>query len=100
MFINECRLFDFNEAVTMGQDIVTEYLGKTLILKQVEPYHGPVTMQLLPYGGVQSVFGGHLIIYTKSGFIHPNSIVYDGTIYSESEFTSRYSDLVNQVLPC
>lgn len=100
MFINECRLFDFNEAVIIGQDIVTEYMGKPLILKQVQLYEGPVTMQLLPYGGIQSVFDGHLIVHTKSGFIHPSAIIYDGIIYSESNFTSRFSDLVNQVLPC
>lgn len=93
-------LFDFNSEVEMGKDIVTEYLGKKLVLVNVQPYEGPVTLQYLPYGGIQSVFHGKLIINTRSGFITPTSIIYQDKVYSNEEFTQQYTGLVNQVLPC
>lgn len=100
MIIYENRLFDFNNEIEMGTDIHTEYLGKKLILVNVSKYDGPVTMQFLPYGGIQSVYHNQLIINTKSGFIVPQKIIYDGVTYSNYEFTSKFDDLVNQVLPC
>lgn len=100
MYRTEYRLFDFNEEVTIGQDIITEYLGKMLILKRVRKYNGPITMQSLPYGGIQSTYHGYLIIYTKSGFIHPTYVVYDDQNYTETEFVELFPDLVNEVLPC
>ncbi len=100
MILESNTLFDFSNEVVPGMDIYTEYLGESLVLKQVQIYEGPVTLQYLPYGGIQSVFNGKLIINTKSGFIIPTFIVYQNKEYSNEEFTTKYTDLVNQVLPC
>ncbi|MDE6013390.1 MAG: hypothetical protein K2G50_00440, partial [Anaeroplasmataceae bacterium] len=59
-----------------------------------------IIAMLLPYGGIQSVYHNQLIINTKSGFIVPQKIIYDGVSYTNYEFTSKFDDLVNQVLPC
>lgn len=90
---------DFNEPIDFTREIVTTLDGEPLILYGIKPYIGPVTMQYLPYGGIQSVFDGNLIITTKSGFIAPTSIGYRGQIYVPSEFTAIFTDLVNRILP-
>lgn len=92
-------MFNFNEEIEFNMDVKTSYMGKTLILKNVYLYDGPVTMQKLPYGGIQSVFGYNLIITTKSGFICPKEIIYDDKKYSVKEFILKFPNLVNEVLP-
>ncbi len=94
-----CDSFDFNQEAEIGQDIHTTFQGKTLILQDVYVYEGPVTMQYLPYGGIQSVFDYHIILTTKGGFIASDSVVYDGEKLSSKEFIERFPDLVNEVLP-
>ncbi len=94
------KYFDFNDEVVMGGDILTKYDGKDLLLKNVKPYVGPVTMQYIPFGGIQSVFHGNLIITTRSGFIVPEGIRYNGKDYSVEEFIKIFDDLVNVILPC
>lgn len=92
-------MFDFNDEIKLNTDIKTSYKGKSLILKEVYLYEGPVTMQLLPYGGIQSVYNYNLIIYTKSGFICPKEIIYDDIKLTVKEFILRYPNLVNEILP-
>lgn len=99
MFYNANALFDFEEEVTIGMDLYTTYLGKELVLKNVYRYYGPITMQYLPYGGIQSVYQNQLIINTKSGFIATKELIYDHEEISSEEFISRYPNLVNEVLP-
>ena len=92
-------MFNFQkDLVNLGSDILTTYKGKNLILKNVHLYNGPVTMQLLPYGGIQSVFNYNLIIYTKSGFIVPESVIYDNKEMTTKDFILNNSNLVNYVL--
>ena len=93
------KYFDFNDEIVEGMDILTTYNYMDLLLKSVKFYHGPVTMQLLPYGGVQSVYGGNLIIYTKSGFICCDEVEYAGKTMKTSEFVDKYDQLVNRVFP-
>lgn len=93
-------MFDFNkDNVELYQDIETKLYGKTLILKEVYFYEGPITLQALPYGGIQSVFGYHLIIFTRNGFIACDKVNYDGDEMTSKEFITKYEDLVNLVLP-
>ncbi len=94
-----CNSFDFNQEVEFGQDIHTTFQGKKLVLKDVYAYDGPVTMQYLPYGGIQSVFDYHIILTTKSGFIACDAVEYEGKSLSAKEFIERFPDLVNEVLP-
>lgn len=94
------KLFNFNlDKVNLNDDIITTYKNKTLILKNVKLYYGPVTMQYLPYGGIQSVYNYNLIINTKDGFITCSYVIYDNVIMSNKEFIKTYNDLVNTILP-
>ena len=90
---------DFNEWIDFSKDIETTLYGKPLILKGVHMYEGPITLQYIPYGGIQSVFYGNLIINVKNGYVCPNKIIYDNVEYTPKEFTSKFEDLVNQILP-
>lgn len=90
---------DFSQKIDLTKDIETTYLGKKLILRKPYLYQGPITMQLLPYGGIQSVFHYHLIIYTRNGFIASDQVNYDGLEMSSKDFIDTYDNLVNEVLP-
>ncbi|MDE7263404.1 MAG: hypothetical protein K2N64_01905 [Anaeroplasmataceae bacterium] len=90
---------NFGEEIAIGTDLYTTYLGKELILKDVYRYYGPITMQYLPYGGIQSVYDYQIIITTKSGFIATRSVVYDHQELTSKEFIEMFPDLVNEVLP-
>lgn len=93
------KLFSFENDVIEHSDIYTTYQNELLILHDVRFYIGPLTMQYLPFGGIQSTFNHHLIIHVKNGYIHPNKITYQNQTYSEFEFVDKYVDLVNQILP-
>ena len=90
---------DFSKEITLNQNLITTYKNKELILLNVYLYDGPVTMQYVPYGGIQSVFNYHLIINTISGYITCDNLIYDNIVMSTKEFVLKYPDLVNQVLP-
>ena len=90
---------NFNEEILIGTDLTTTYLGKELILKEVYRYYGPITMQYLPYGGVQSLYDNQIIITTKSGFIATRNVRYDGKEMSSEEFIKMFPDLMNAVFP-
>lgn len=90
---------DFNQEIILNKDLKTTYKGKELILLNVYIYEGPITLQYIPYGGIQSVFNYHLIINTISGYITCDNLIYDNIAMSTKEFVLKYSDLVNQVLP-
>ena len=92
-------MFDFNKKIIENQDIVTTYKGKELVLKNVFYYNGPVTMQYLPNGGIQSTFNGLIIINSPSGFIACQNVIYDGKYYSSAEFVSNNPFLINTILP-
>lgn len=93
------KLFDFNFNVAEGMNILTTLFGKRLVLEDISFYDGPITMQYLPYGGIQSVYGFNLIINTKNGLIVPKSVIYDGVRYDTNEFVKINRNLVNLVLP-
>lgn len=92
-------MVDFNKSLDLCSDIVTSYKGKELVIHNPYIYDGPITMQYLPYGGIQSVYHGKLIITTVNGFIASDSVTYDGIKMSSKEFISRHDDLVNTILP-
>ena len=93
-------MFDFNkDNFNLGDDIETTLFGKSLILKSIQQNDGPVTLQYLPYGGIQSVFGYNLIINTRQGFIIPSYVIYDGVEYKTRDFVIKFKNLINLVLP-
>ena len=91
---------DFSQKIDLKKDIETTYLGKSLILHKCFSYHGPITMQYIPYGGIQSVFHNNIIIHVKDGYISCKNVTYDGIKMSNKKFIDMFEDLVNTVLPC
>lgn len=90
--------FDFNNEINNGDTIKTKFNNKDLVLIDLTFYDGPLTMQLLPYGGIQSVYNYNLIIHFKNGYYKPNKIVYNGLEMSVKEFIINNENLVNYVL--
>lgn len=91
---------DFSQEIDLKKDIETTYLGKTLILHNCFTYQGPITMQYIPYGGIQSVFNNNIILHVKNGFISCKNVTYDGIKMSNKQFIDMFKNLVNIVLPC
>lgn len=91
---------NFNEFIDFRVPLKTTFRGKELILYHCYLYQGPITLQALAYGGIQSIYQYHLIIYTKSGFVACDEIEYDGFFMTAKEFINQYEQqLVNTVLP-
>lgn len=90
--------FDFNEEIEEGQTILTKYKGKDLILVDLTVYEGPLTMQLLPYGGIQSVYNYNLIIHFKNGYFKPAKVIYEHNEMTVKKFITNNTDLVNYIL--
>lgn len=89
----------FNSIINEHDDVVTSYLGKPLILKDMQTYEGPITLQYLPYGGIQAVINYHLIINTLKGFMFCDILIYDNKEMSSKQFIERFPSIVNEVLP-
>lgn len=83
----------------MGKSITTKYDGKMLILLNVYLYDGPITLQYLPSGGIQTIYNNELVIRVKDGFIACKSVIYDCNYYSINAFVKLYPNLINQILP-
>ncbi len=77
----------------------TYFNGKKLVLVKYYNYIGPITLQYLPNGGIQSVFNYHLIIKVNNGFIACDELIYDGVKMNSKTFIMKYPNLINQVLP-
>jgi hypothetical protein len=54
-----------NQLPVVGENILTTFKQKELILINVQMYDGPITMQYLPYGGIQCIIFGDS--YTSCG---------------------------------
>ena len=52
----------FNNLNSYKNDIETTLYGKKLILKNLYQYVGPLTMQYLPYGGIQMIINGQMAV--------------------------------------
>lgn len=89
----------FNELLDLSNPIITTFRQKELVLLDPYLYDGPITMQYLPYGGIQSVFNYHLIINTVNGFIAVDNLIYDNNKMTSKEFIELFPNLVNEVLP-
>ena len=76
----------------------TTFQGHSLILEGLQKYVGPVTMQYVPNGGIQSLFGGNIIIKTQYGYYYPQSVIYGGKRYEPKEFIDKYENISYAVL--
>ena len=87
-----------NELILPLYSIETSLHDKKLILLNVRRYEGPVTRQLLPYGGIQSLFDNKLIIYAKVGFIYVEEVIYGSRKMKVTELVKEVPNLINEVL--
>ncbi len=83
----------------IDKDIVTKYNGKTLVLKNVYIYDGPVTLQYLPSGGIQLIYNDELVIRINDGFIACKEVIYDNKNYLINDFYKIHNNLINTILP-
>ena len=90
---------NFNNIINEHEDVITTFKGKTLILKDMQTYDGPITMQYLPSGGIQSTYNYHLIINTLKGFMFCDILIYDDKKMSSKQFIEMFPNIVNEVLP-
>lgn len=89
----------FNNLNENIKEVETTLNGKKLIIKDMYPYVGPLTMQYLPNGGIQMIRDNQMIIKTNLGFLATNNIEYDGKKYTVNELINKFPYLVNTVLP-
>ncbi len=93
-------MVNFGESIDFSNSrLETMYNGKKLVLFNPKIYDGPITLQSLPYGGIQSVYNHLLIINTKDGFISTDLVEYNGILMTTKKFIEIEDNLVNQVLP-
>lgn len=93
-------MVDFAKPIDLSNNrLETMYNGRKLVLFNPKVYEGPITLQALPYGGIQSVYNNQLIINTVDGFISTDLIEYNGILMTTKKFIEIEDNLVNQVLP-
>lgn len=91
---------DFNLPIDLKKEYIkTTFKGKELILKNIYLYDGAVTMQYLPYGGIQSVYDYTIILNCVNGFIASKEVIYDRIEMSSKDFILMFDNIVNEVLP-
>ena len=74
------------------------YADAPIYFIEYGPYVGPITMQYLPNGGIQSLFHGLIIIKVNNGFMQVSKLIYQNKIYTSQEFIESHDSLMNQVL--
>ncbi len=94
------QVLDFNKDIDYTSQAILKatFLDKPIYFVTYEPYFGPITMQYLPNGGIQSLFSGYLIIKVNNGFMKVSQLIFQNQNYTSFEFIAKYPDLVNQVL--
>lgn len=67
---------------------------------EFERYVGPITLQYLPNGGIQSLFHGDLIIKVNNGFLKVTKVIFNKQELTSKEFINLIGEenLANQVL--
>lgn len=67
---------------------------------EFDRYVGPITLQYLPNGGIQSLFNYNLIIKVNNGFLVVTKLIYEKEEMGSQKFISLIGEekLINQVL--
>lgn len=81
------------------EEIYTFFNGEQIIFIDYKKYDGPITMQFLPNGGIQSLFAYNIIIKTEDCFLSVTKLRYKNVVYSSKDFIDKYGDITNLVLP-
>ena len=98
MEITTMDYFNFNNEIKENETIKTKYNNKDLILIDMKQYDGPLTLQYLPFGGIQSIYNYNLIIHFINGYYAPSKIIYDNKEVEVKEFIINNPNLVNYIL--
>ena len=74
--------------------------NEVIIFLEYEKYTGPITLQYLPSGGIQSLFHGFLIIKVNNGFLKVKKLIYKNVTFSSINFIKEVGEinLINQIL--
>ncbi len=74
--------------------------NEVIIFLEYEKYTGPITLQYLPNGGIQSLFHGYLIIKVNNGFLKVKKLIYKNVTFSSINFIKEVGEinLINQIL--
>jgi len=80
-------------------ELVTTFNNKKLILKNLRPYYGIITLHYLPTGGIQMIKDNKMVINYNNSFIYTEQVNFNNQDYNIEEFSKLYPNLVNQVLP-
>lgn len=80
-------------------ELITKFNNKELVLKNIKPYNGIITLQYLPNGGIQMIRDNKMIVNFNNAFYYTEEVNYDNKDYSIMEFNKMFKNLVNTVLP-
>lgn len=80
-------------------ELITKFNNKKLVLKNIKPYNGIITLQYLPNGGIQMIRDNKMIVNFNNTFYYTEEVNYDNEDYSIIEFNKMFKNLVNTVLP-
>ena len=74
--------------------------NEVIIFLEYEKYTGPITLQYLSNGGIQSLFHGYLIIKVNNGFLKVKKLIYKNVTFSSINFIKEVGEinLINQIL--
>ena len=94
--INNKKDFDFSSDIP----VYCYFHDDRLEFLKYDRYVGPITLQRLPNGGIQSVYGGKLIIKVNNGFLEVTEVKFENKEMSSNDFIAMVGDenLVNLVL--
>lgn len=85
---------DFNEDFNFSSSCVyqTTFNEEEVLLLEYQKYEGPITLQYLENGGVQSLFHGHLIIKMNNGFLDVIKLKFKDQILTSNEFINMFNE--------
>lgn len=92
---NKLLKFDFsNDFDFESNDFYYAFLnGEKIIFRTFQKYDGPITLQYLPSGGIQSLFAYKLIIRVNNGFLEIDELEVDGDVISSKTFIENKGEL-------
>lgn len=71
--------FDFKSKI----NYLVYFNDEKIIFTKYKKYNGPITLQFLPYGGIQSLNKNKIIVALKNGYLEVSEL-----IYKDEEMTS------------
>lgn len=87
--------FDFDDLTFRG----CYFKNTLLIITKFHAYNGPITLQLLNNGGVQSLLNNEIIIKVNNGFLAIKELMINNITISAKQFINEHKqELLNTIL--